>query len=283
MTILNGMSFINCSTTAKETKIVFYLFHSRQSYLFSRVLDLQLFRCSTRSNKDKTLLFSSLFRVNTISDYSNVVNYLRPINGDFLELGTERKDDLVILNIFHHELENLCKDGRDLMTRLDELRTSALLPNLNYINVFMYTDQCNDESLLTECFMGSNFVFDFRPKDIDKKKLVDLYNNKHPNIRSIFQKSTFEFTHSIIRFLKYVPKNHVVEDKNPDDVFATTFKLGVNEEVKRERDALVLPFHKHSEVQGVVEKSVLSKQELEELKRNYLYDSELDEEDSQDV
>ena len=106
-----------------------------------------------------------------------------------------------------------------------------------------FADQVEDKVKLFELQQKCSFVMNFSVK-LSGDNLFEALSLESYGAwkKEILQMNTDSL--GMLSFAKYVPENTIVKEKNPDDYMHTTFKLGLNNQDKKQKGKLVLPYKK---------------------------------------
>ena len=128
-------------------------------------------------------------------------------------------------------------------SHIQSLRDSHFPEKSKYMFYVTFADQVEDKVKLFELKQKCSFVMNFSVK-LSGDNLFEALSLESYGAwkKEILQMNTDSL--GMLSFAKYVPENTIVKEKNPDDYMHTTFKLGLNNQDKKQKGKLVLPYKK---------------------------------------
>jgi hypothetical protein len=188
------------------------------------------------------------------------------------------KSDTSILLIKGLDLYSSFVSAEIFRTQIKLLKSKDIGEKIKIVHIFCFEEQFSSAQYLADLKTESTFLIDFSEvKNLDRF-IVSCVNYQESTYHSK-EKVAGSIKNGQISFEKHIPENHIIEKKNPDQMIKSTFKLGVSEEQKAEKDRLILPHYKQREIDE------MEKKEINDLEEQYDLgiDDEQDEDDDFDV
>lgn len=275
----------------KDRKIVLSYFNSRQS--LCRQLFLQHLIEKNKGLKDREIsivdfgLSDSGLKNRYMSESTVVFKELSPIGSDKpitdeinSTLSNKSKRNVVILLGLEIVLNLLGKEKG--IKLINSLKSESLDKSIRSLHILCFPDQLVYKSIKNDLQSIINFLFDFQ-------NVSDFVNFTLPVVNfhetAIISKEIVSgtFKDGQVYLKKYVPENTVIEEKNPDELIKTTFKLGINENNKSNKEKMILPYFQEKQIKEMKERITVNDSNEEEEINLGVDDEELDLDEDVDV
>jgi hypothetical protein len=282
-----ALNHLKCSFPAtKDRRVVLNLFASSQAAFKSQVM--QFVFDKNKDAKDRKIVLKCFLRPIDSELPDNLPSNVSVQNVSPKELlndsaafafgSDDEKSDAAVLVISGMEMYSWFATPEKLREQMRILKSKDFSEKLKIIHLFCFGDQFATLKHLAVLKEESTFLINFSKATNLNKFTVDCVSYQE-SANPSKEKISGSMKNGLLSFEKYVPQNHIVEKKNPDQLIKSTFKLGLSEEQKAEKDRQILPFYKQKQIEE------MRKKESDDIDEQFDLgiDDEQDEDDDFDV
>jgi len=257
-----ALNHLKCSFPAtKDRRVVLNLFASSQATLQAQIAGFILDK--NKDVKDRKISYKVFLRPLEKEPANNTSSNLNlqqiggksfPNESGEFPFGTKNdKTDASVLLVAGLELYSWFVGPDKLRQQMRILKSKDFGDKLKIIHLFVFADQFASPQHLAILKEECTFLMDFTKASNTSKFTVDCVNYQEAGNPSK-EKIGGSLKSGVITFEKYVPQNYVIEKKNPDQLIKTTFRLGLSEEQKVQKEKQILPFYKQKQIEEMKKK-----------------------------
>lgn len=245
----------------KGCKSVVSMFDSRQSFFIQDYLKFLVDK--NKDNKDRNIYIIDFtarkLNGSVISGAPNT-HYCRMnlshLGHGFAELvnkclADKTKKNVVIVLGFEIYI-NLLSESK-VAEVFEAIHSESLDQSVRSLHLLMLPDQLLVSMNLKKLQRILDFTLDFRGVDHFDKFSLFAVNYQESSI-NVKEKISGVFKDGGLMLSKFVTENTVIEQKDPDKLIKSTFKLGISDKEKTNKDKLVLPYYQEKQVKEMEEK-----------------------------
>ena len=279
-TALNNLK--SYSVTSNKRKIILSLFNSQQMALRNSTLDFII--KPYKASSDLKIEIISLRPIEPIlatidsSSKSIIINEIIPesskSNYDNLSTKISESKAQIIL-IVGFEILSFLNQFSSADIFASSLKNNTSTQKSKFVHFVCFTDQFRDFYYQKSIRNAASFIIDFSSAKTFDKFNVDCFQFSDVGF-NVYEKIGGNCSNNNLILSKLIDQKAPVKMTNPDKMMSTTFKLGISDSEREQKDKVVLPYLKNQEI--IKEQETGNEEDLE-----FELDDEQDPDDDFDV
>lgn len=235
-----------------KRKITCSLFNSNQNFVRENLIEFIL---KSYKNSDEKKVDLICFRpkeaiVNNYKSSKSIITHEIAIEEfesvlDLIKKSIEecKSSIIVFLGI---ELLTFHKNNDCFLKMTDLIKNGLFGAKIKFVHFVCFFDQFSSYHFLKALKSSVNFIFDFSDSKKDGKFLIDCHQISDTGF-NIYEKIETLIDSNGMTFSRIDDDKKIVKKVDPDKMMSTTFKLGISEQEKNEKDKIILPYIKEKE------------------------------------